>query len=263
MAASLYQKKLDALLLEMQAAKKKNPDLKKPGLLLHACCAPCSSYVLEYLSGFFEITILYYNPNIFPPEEYKRRLSELENFLPEFSPAVSSKVKLVKADYNPEEFYAALGIEKEPELAKEAEKGERCRRCYELRLKFSYDYAFRHGFEYFCTTLSISPFKDAKKINEIGEKLAESALKEAGENALETGGESLSKVSVREIERAQAAFSFGKEFSAPKWLYSDFKKHAGFLRSLELSEEYGLYRQQYCGCVFSKNNTEKAREEKL
>ena len=123
------------------------------------------------------------------------------------------KVKLVKAEYQPAQFYEAVGTDKEPELAKEPEKGERCRRCYELRLKRAYQYASEHNFDYFCTTLSISPFKDAEKINVIGESLA-------GQGS-------------------------------PKWLPSDFKKKSGFLRSLEISEEFGLYRQQYCGCVYS------------
>ena len=213
MAKSIYQKELDQLLSSLEKSE------KKPTLLLHACCGPCSSYVIEYLTEFFDITILYYNPNIYPQEEYERRLGELEDFLPRFSPAVLGKVKLVKAEYEPSQFYEAVGTDKEPELAREPEKGERCRRCYELRLKRAYQYACEHNFDYFCTTLSISPFKDAEKINVIGQSLA-------AENA---------------------------SSSAPKWLPSDFKKKSGFLRSLEISEEYGLYRQQYCGCVFSQH----------
>lgn len=211
MAKSIYQKELDVILSSLEKSG------KKPTLLLHACCGPCSSYVIEYLTEFFDITILYYNPNIYPQEEYERRLGELEDFLPRFSPAVLGKVKLIKAEYEPSQFYEAVGTDKEPELAREPEKGERCRRCYELRLKRAYQYASEHNFDYFCTTLSISPFKDAEKINVIGQSLA-------AENA---------------------------SSSAPKWLPSDFKKKSGFLRSLEISEEYGLYRQQYCGCVFS------------
>ena len=207
MAKSIYQKELDQLLSSLEKSG------KKPSLLLHACCGPCSSYVIEYLTGFFDITILYYNPNIYPQEEYERRLAELEDFLPRFSPAVLGKVKLVKDEYLPDQFYQAVGTDKEPELVREPEKGERCRRCYEFRLKRAYQYAAAHDFDYFCTTLSISPFKDAEKINVIGESLA-------GQGS-------------------------------PKWLPSDFKKKSGFLRSLQLSEEYGLYRQQYCGCVFS------------
>ncbi len=187
----------------------------KPRLLLHACCGPCSSYVMEYLASIFEITILYYNPNIYPQAEYERRLKELEDFLPRFSPAVDNNISVVKMPYNPDEFYSAVGTKSQPELAKEKEKGERCRRCYEFRLRKSYGYALENHFDYFCTTLSISPFKDAVKINTEGEKIA-------AENP-----------------------------DGPKWLYSDFKKKSGFLRSLEISQEYGLYRQQYCGCVYS------------
>lgn len=207
---SIYQKKLENLLQEISEFK------KKPSLLLHACCGPCSSYVLEYLSKYFDITILYYNPNIYPQEEYVRRFEELKSFLKEF-PA-GKNIELFEIEYNQEEFYQGIGIKENPELAKEAEKGERCRRCYKLRLLKSIDFAEKNNFDYFCTTLSISPFKDAKKINEEGEKL-----------------------------------SFERK-SKVKWLYSDFKKNQGFLRSLELSEEYGLYRQEYCGCIFSIKN---------
>lgn len=190
---------------------------KKPSLLLHACCAPCSSYVLEYLSEHFNITIFYYNPNIYPKEEYERRLNELKNFLNEFPLALKNKVNLVQESYFPKEFYDAINVQNESELANEAEKGERCRRCYEFRLKKAYEFARKNSFDYFCTTLSISPFKDAEKLNFIGEELQKNA-------------------------------------ESPKWLPSDFKKNGGFKRSLELSAEYGLYRQQYCGCVYSKNN---------
>lgn len=192
----------------------------KPGLLLHACCGPCSSYVIEYLASVFDITIIYYNPNIYPQAEYERRLQELEDFLPRFSPAVENNISVVKMPYDPEDFYSAVGTRSQPELAKEKEKGERCRRCYEFRLKETYRYALENNFDYFCTTLSISPFKDSIKINTEGEKIA-------AENP-----------------------------DGPKWLYSDFKKKSGFLRSLEISREYGLYRQQYCGCVYSARNAE-------
>ena len=211
-----YQKQLDSLLQSI--SEQLISSAKKPTLLLHACCAPCSSYVLEYLADLFDITIMYYNPNIYPPQEYERRRDELINFLPRFEPAIKNKVKLLQAEYNPQEFYDAVNAQLEPELAKEAEKGERCRRCYEFRLTKAYEFAAENHFEYFCTTLSISPFKDAQKINIIGEDLASSSK------------------------------------DGPKWLPSDFKKKNGFKRSLELSTEYDLYRQQYCGCVFSKNN---------
>lgn len=213
-----YQKELDKTIESLVVSA------TRPSLLLHACCGPCSSYVLEYLAKFFDITIFYYNPNIFPKEEYERRLKELKNLLPRFPAAFKNNVKFVEQNYDPEEFYSALEIKNHPEFADEPEKGERCHRCYEFRLKKAYEYAFSHNFEYFCTTLSISPFKDAEKINTIGKKLCNSTKN-------------------------------------PKWLTSDFKKKGGFKRSLELSEEYSLYRQQYCGCVYSKINTEKFRSE--
>ena len=216
MAQSIYQKKLDELLIQL-----KNTN-QKPSLLLHACCGPCSSYVLEYLSKFFNITVFYYNPNIYPPEEYYRRLNELKTFYPKFEPA--KNINIIEETYNPEDFYSAVNTRKEPELALEPEKGERCRRCYEFRLKKSLDYAIANHFDYFCTTLSISPFKDAEKINTIGFALEEQ-IKQSTQNE-----------------------------SDIKWLPSDFKKKGGFKRSLELSQEYNLYRQQYCGCIYSMNN---------
>lgn len=210
-----YQKKLDDLLGELSA------EGRRPSLLLHACCGPCSSYVLEYLCKFFEITVLYYNPNIYPPAEYDRRLNELLTFYTKFLPA--KNVRVIQAPYDPEDFYKATGTRENPELAKEPERGERCHRCYELRLRYTYDYACANNFDYFCTTLSISPFKDADMINEIGEKLVcEAALRQAQ----------------------------GPQVT-PQWLFSDFKKKNGFKRSLELSAEYDLYRQEYCGCVYS------------
>lgn len=190
---------------------------------MHACCGPCSSYVLEYLASFFDITIFYYNPNIYPQEEYWRRLNELKELYTKFPPVLENKVKVIEENYDPEDFYAAVKTREEPELAKEAEKGERCRRCYEFRLKKAYEYASQNGFDYFCTTLSISPFKDAEKINVLGQQIA-AVKKNDGINP------------------------------SPSWLPSDFKKKGGFKRSLELSQEYGLYRQQYCGCVYSATN---------
>ncbi len=146
-----FQKQLDVLLEKLEG---------KPTLLLHACCGPCSSYVLEYLSNHFEITVLFYNPNIYPASEYERRLQELKRFYTRFVPA--RNVRVIEKPYEPEEFYAAVGTREQPELANEPERGERCRRCYELRLKQTYEYAYEHHFDYFCTTLSISPFKDAE-----------------------------------------------------------------------------------------------------
>ena len=200
MSKNDYQKQLDTLLQNLK---------DKPTLLLHACCGPCSSYVLEYLSAHFEITVLFYNPNIYPASEYERRLEELKKFYTRFVPA--KNVVVVQAPYEPEDFYKATGARENPQLAKEPERGERCRRCYELRLRYTYDYACAHSFDYFCTTLSISPFKDADMINEIGARLGERS----------------------------------------RWLPSDFKKKNGFKRSLELSAQYDLYRQEYCGCIYS------------
>ena len=183
----------------------------RPSLLLHACCAPCSSHVLERLSEFFKITIFYYNPNIHPDAEYNRRLEELKNFLPRFP--LAKDIKLVEAPYIPDEFFDGIKIKENPELASEPEKGERCRRCYELRMKKAADYAASNNFDFFTTTLSISPHKDSQKINEIG---------------------------------------FSIEGLIPlHYLPSDFKKKGGFLRSRDISAEYGLYRQDYCGCVYS------------
>ena len=186
---------------------------EKKSLLLHACCAPCSSYVIEYLSQYFGITIFYYNPNIHPKTEYERRLQELRDFLPRFPKAAG--ISLVETDYEPEDFFTATNVRNEPDLQTEHEMGERCRRCYEFRMRRAWKYAEAHHFDFFTTTLSISPHKDSAKINAIGETLQ----MESQTNL--------------------------------QYLFSDFKKKAGFLRSLEISSEYGLYRQDYCGCVFS------------
>lgn len=190
-------------------------DGRRPRLLLHACCGPCSSAVLEQLSRSFDITILYYNPNIWPPAEYHRREQELERFVAEAHPL---GVKVVEDRYDPQEFYdAARGLENEPE------RGARCTACYRLRMRRAAQYAAENGFDWFTTTLSISPHKDAARINQIGRELA-------------------------------------AEFGVPH-LPSDFKKKNGYLRSLQLSDQYGLYRQDYCGCVFSARQTEAGRSE--
>lgn len=195
-----YQRQLDELLKTLNGA---------PKLLLHSCCAPCSSYCLEYLSGYFEITVLYYNPNIFPEEEFVKRAEEQKRLIKEM-PA-KNPVSLVVDDYDPEEFFGAVkGLENAPE------GGERCAVCYRLRLERAARYAKERGFDYFCSTLSISPLKNARKLNEIS---------------------------------AELSGIYGVEN-----LPNDFKKKGGYLRSIELSREYGLYRQNYCGCVFSKRN---------
>jgi len=210
-----YQKELDDLIDSL----KENPPAKKPTLLLHACCGPCSSYCIEYLSNFFDITIFYYNPNIHPESEYKRRLEELKVFLNIFPLALQNKVKLVESNYDIEDYFKATKVREEPELQTEPEKGERCRRCYEMRMKKAYEYAVTNGFEWFTTTLSISPYKDSEKIGTIGESL--------------------------------------EKIGSTRFLPSNFKKKGGFLRSTQLTTEYNMYRQDYCGCVYSKQNMHK------
>lgn len=211
-----YQVQLDKILKQISSCTSSSA---KEKLLLHACCAPCSSYVLEYLSNFFDITIFYYNPNIHPKKEYVRRLSELKSFLPNFIQQKNiPQFNLIEAPYIPEDFFSAVNTQIETNLQTEPEKGERCRRCYFFRMKKAYNFAVEHNFDWFTTTLSISPFKDADKINIIG----------------------------KELENTHS--------SGPKFLTSDFKKKGGFKRSLELSSEFGLYRQDYCGCIFSKQN---------
>ncbi len=196
-----YQLELDQMLQKITAAG------SVPRLLLHACCAPCSSYVLEYLTKYFSITVRFYNPNIGEREEYVHRAEELKRLIREMPAA--HPVTFTEGAYEPEAFEKmAEGLENVPE------GGERCFRCYRMRLAESAAYAAANGFDYFTTTLSISPLKNAQKLNEIGAALSE-------------------------------------EFGVP-YLFSDFKKKDGYKRSIELSEVYGLYRQNYCGCRFSK-----------
>lgn len=198
-----YQKELDKLVEQLQK------EGRIPTLLLHSCCAPCSSYCLEYLSKYFNITLVYYNPNIYPKEEYHLRVTEQERLINEMNETVINKISFREGRFEPDRFFAmAKGLEKEPE------GGKRCYACYEMRLREAAILAKEGGFEYFTTTLSISPLKDSQKLNEIGRKLEE-------------------------------------EYGVP-YLYSDFKKKNGYKRSTELSKEYDLYRQDYCGCVYSK-----------
>ena len=197
-----YQKELDNIIAGHGQRR------EAPTLFLHSCCAPCSSYVLEYLSEFFRITVFYYNPNIYPAEEYEKRVEEQKNLI-ERLPSVYP-IKFVEGVYDKERFYEmARGLEQVPE------GGERCFRCYELRLRETARLAAERGFDYFTTTLTISPLKNAAKLNEIGGLL-------------------------------------GEEYQTV-WLPADFKKKNGYKRSIELSKEYNLYRQDYCGCVFSVN----------
>ena len=195
-----YQKELDKVIESLSQQE------KVPTLLLHSCCAPCSSYVLEYLSNYFGITVFYYNPNIYPDEEYEMRVREQQRFIRAF-PA-KHPIDFIEGAYDKERFYEmARGLEQVPE------GGQRCFQCYELRLREAGELAKARGFDYFTTTLSISPMKNAEKLNEIGLRLAE------------------------ELGVA--------------YLCSDFKKRNGYKRSTELSREYGMYRQDYCGCVYS------------
>ena len=197
-----YQKKLDKLISEIS---EKNIT---PTLLLHSCCAPCSSYVLTYLAEYFKITVFYYNPNIYPESEYAYRVNEVKRLIEELP--VKNKISFIEGEYNPDLFFEAVkGLENEEE------GGERCFKCYDLRIKEASEIAKKNGFDYYTTTLSISPHKNAEKLNEIGEKYAD-------ENT--------------------------------RHLPSDFKKKNGFKESVRLSEKYNLYRQNYCGCVFSKRN---------
>lgn len=195
-----YQKELDKLIEKLKR------EHKIPRLLLHSCCAPCSSYVLEYLSDCFDITVFYYNPNIYPESEYTKRILEQQTLIGEMD--TKYPVSFIAGHYDRERFYEmAAGMEHLKE------GGERCLKCYELRLREAAELAVKGGFEYFTTTLSISPLKNADRLNEIGLRL-------------ET------------------------EFGV-RYLQSDFKKKNGYKRSIELSKEFGLYRQDYCGCEFS------------
>ena len=200
-----YQRELETVIKENESKS------RVPRLLLHSCCAPCSSYVLEYLSDYFEITVFYYNPNISPAEEYEKRAAEQKHLIQEL-PA-KHPIHLVVGAYEPERFYAvSRGLEMVPE------GGERCFQCFRLRLEEAAKMAAEGGFDYFATTLTLSPLKNAQKLNEIGEELSE----------------------IYKVEH----------------LPSDFKKKNGYKRSVELSAQYGLYRQNYCGCVFSKREAE-------
>ena len=196
-----YQKEFEHIVNELQG------DGRIPSLLLHSCCAPCSSYCIETLSEYFHVTVFYYNPNIYPDEEYYHRVKEQQNFIQKFP--TKYPVSFIEGDFEKERFYSevAKGLEKEPE------RGARCMKCYDLRLRETAKRAKAEGMDYFCTTLSISPMKDAQALNQIG-------------------------------------LAIGQELGIA-YLPSDFKKNNGYLRSCEISREYDMYRQDYCGCVFS------------
>ena len=196
-----YQKELDKIIEKIGD--------KVPRLFLHSCCAPCSSYVLEYLRQYFRITVFYYNPNITEDAEYRKRVEEQKRLIAAYNKTQGYPIEIIEGDYEPECFFEmAKGLEDCPE------GGERCFACYELRLRETAKRASAGAYDYFTTTLTISPLKNAVKLNEIGERL-------------------------------------GKEYYV-NWLPSDFKKRGGYGRSIELSKEYDLYRQNYCGCVYSR-----------
>lgn len=205
-----YQKELDRLLEQLKGQKEKH-------LFLHSCCAPCSSYVLEYLSPYFRITVFYYNPNITASAEYFKRVEEQKHLIELLNQKEGHfPIKVVEGDYRPKDFLeVAEGLEDCPE------GGERCFACYRLRLEETAKQAKEYGADYFATTLTISPLKNAEKLNALGEELA-------------------------------------KDYQVP-WLPSDFKKKEGYKRSIELSAEYDLYRQDYCGCAFSKAERERQK----
>ena len=203
-----YQKELEKLIRKIES-KTLTESESAPTLFLHSCCAPCSSYVLEYLRPYFHITVFYYNPNISVSEEYRKRVAEQKRLILLYNEQPCGyPIRIIEGDYEPERFYeAAKGLENCPE------GGERCFKCFELRLRETAKRAVQEKSDFFCTTLTISPLKNARKLNEIGCQLSE-------------------------------------EYGIP-WLPSDFKKKEGYKRSIELSAEYGLYRQNYCGCVYS------------
>ena len=211
-----YQKILEKKIKEICKESK-----CRPRLLLHTCCAPCSSYCLEYLSDFFDITVYYYNPNITEKNEYDMRVSEQKRLIEQLNAKIdeSHKIHFIQGDYNPNVFFEKVkGYENCPE------GGERCELCFRLRLEKSLEIAIEREIEYYTTSLTISPLKNAQLINQIGMELAD-----------------------------------GKTTC---FLNSDFKKNNGYKRSIELSKEYDLYRQDYCGCIYSKIEMEKRRNEK-
>lgn len=205
-----YQKELDRIIQRQGSIR--------PRLLLHGCCAPCSSSVLEYLTEYFDISLLWYNPNIYPQEEFDRRLQALEKLIKDMG--LAGRLQLLAEPWRSGEYYrAAAGLEDEPE------GGARCTACFRLRLRETAELAARLGFDYFCSTLSLSRHKDALRINAIGEELAK---------------------------------TYGVA-----WLPSDFKKRDGENRSIELCQQYGVYRQLYCGCEFSLRRRQLPKEESI
>ncbi len=194
-----YSEKCEKILKGLKEKKK---------VLLHSCCGPCSSYVITYLTKYFDITIFYYNPNIYPYEEYSKRKEEQIKVIKELNKTSKNNIDIIDCDYDNNVYEKKIkGLEKEPE------RGKRCEICYKIRMEKTAITAIKNNYDYFCTTLSVSPYKNAYLINQIGE----------------------------EIEKKYKI----------KWLYSDFKKKDGYKKSIELSKKYNLYRQDYCGCIYS------------
>ena len=210
-----YQKELEKILNTLQEKGEAASDYRPPRLFLHSCCAPCSSYCLEYLCRYFLITVFYYNPNISFSEEYRKRVAEQKRLIAAYNKEEKGwPIDIVEGDYEPERFYqASRGHEQDPE------GGERCFSCYRLRLEEAARMAQAGGYDYFTTTLTISPLKNAEKLNQIGAELAD---------------------------------TFGV-----RYLFSDFKKKEGYKKSTEISKEYHMYRQYYCGCVYSKRDRDR------
>lgn len=204
-----YQKKMEEIIEQVSAGD------RMPTLLLHSCCAPCSSYVLECLSKYFKITIFYYNPNIEPIAEYQKRAGEQKRFLSAFQS--TTPIEFIEGPYDEDAFQIIASGREE-----EKEGGARCFLCYELRLRKTAEFAKSNGFDYFTTTLSVSPYKNAQALNEIGARLSE-------------------------------------EYNIP-YLFSDFKKKNGYHRSIELSKQYRLYRQNFCGCIYSQKISERTAD---
>ena len=218
-----YYKKFENQLEKLENSAEKSD--KKPKLLIQACCAPCSSYCLELLAPHFDITVYYYNPNIDDRTEFEKRLAELRRLVTEAP--FAKDVKVIEGDWEPEKFFEmAKGREHLPE------RGERCYDCYKLRLSKTAQFARDNGYDFFSTTLSISPYKNSQWINEIGVELENNLREESWEG----------------------------EKEVPVFLFSDFKKKDGYKRSIQLSAEYSLYRQNYCGCIFSKRDSSSETE---
>lgn len=197
-----YSNKCEQILNEIKEKKR---------LLLHSCCGPCSSYVITYLTNYFDITVLYYNPNIYPYEEYIKRKNEQIKIIELLNSKSKNNIDIMDCDYDNNLYEEKIkGLEMEPE------RGKRCEICYKLRIEKTANIAKENNYDYFCTTLSVSPYKNANLINKIGEEMEQ-------------------KYKI-------------------KWLYSDFKKKDGYKKSIMLSQKYNLYRQNYCGCIYSKKN---------